>query len=489
MWPEAQGTPSRRGCVETSDSLKGVLPLILPFTISFTGVLTMLLQYAWKGFWRRRTRSLLAVLGVALSVGLVVAVVTVTRSVEGAIGSALDAAGADMVIQKRVEACPFAVVKLPPDVGAVDGDIASRLEEHPGVLEASGVLELWVFSEVEPQTPTEITFPTPRDDPMPSEGAAALPMIGGKTLLPTMTAGVDPAHRTIGPVRIATREETPEDETCCVVTRGRFLVPGDDYHVMVTEDFARARGLDVGDKFEMALEHEFEVVALVDMSGAARIGGAEAFMPLETAQELFGQGDVVATIFVSLARSRDSRAVAKYAEELIGPGVSITTEGNVEAGTAALAAVTRNTMLAVSVFVLLFALALLVRNALDNVAQRVDEVGLMKAIGWRDADVARLFVTEAAYVGVLGGLLGSIIGGGIGWAYGRIADLELPASLSYYAACATTEPLLTLPLTTDPTAFTFILGMASALFIGTIAGLAASRRAARMNPVEALRRL
>lgn len=454
-----------------------------------TGAPAVLLQYAWKGFWRRRTRSMLAVLGVALSVGLVVAVVTVTRSVEGAIGSALDAAGADMVIQKRVDACPFSIVKLPPDIGAIDEAIATQLEDHPGVLEASGVLDLWVFSEVEPQASTQITFPTPREDTASAPGAQALPMIGGKALQPTMVAGVDPVKRTIGPVRIATREETPEDETCCVVTRGRFLVPGDDYHVMLTEDFARTRGLDVGDMFNMALEHDFEVVALLDMSGAARIGGAEAFMPLETAQELLGQGGVVATIFVSLSRSRDSKAVAQYAEELIGPGVSITTEGNVEAGTAALAAVTRNTMLAVSVFVLLFALALLVRNALDNVAQRVDEVGLMKAIGWRDADVARLFVAEAAYVGLLGGLLGSFIGGGIGWAYGRIADLKLPASLSYYAPCSTTEPLLTLPLTTDPTAFTFILGMASALFIGAVAGLAASRRAARMDPVEALRRL
>ena len=454
----------------------------------------MLLQYAWKGFWRRKTRSLLAVLGVALSVGLVVAVVTVTRSVERAVGSALDAAGADMVIQKRVEACPFSVIKLPPDVGAIDAEVAEKLENHASVMEASGVLELWAFYEVEPDMPTELSFPTPRDEQEVEQmtavgGAQALPMIGGKALMPTMVSGVDPAQRTIGPVRIADRDEVEADETCCVVTRGRFLVPGDDFHVMVTEDYARSRGLDLGDNIKLGLEHEFEIVALIDMTGAARIAGAEAFIPLETAQKLFGQGEVISTIFVALERQRDSKVVAQYAQELIGPGASVTTEGNVEAGTAALAAVTRNTMLAVSILVLVFALALLVRNALDNVAQRVDEVGLMKAIGWRDADVARLFVMEAAYAGLFGGILGSIIGGTAGWAYGRIADLQLPATLSYYAPCSTTEALLTLPLTTDPTAFTFVLGMGSALFIGTIAGLAASRRAAKLNPVEALRRL
>ena len=65
------------------------------------------------------------------------------------------------------------------------------------------------------------------------------------------------------------------------------------------------------------------------------------------------------------------------ASRLIGENVSITTESDVDAGTAALASVTRHSLLAISGFVLFFALLILVRNAMDNVAQRVDEVGLM----------------------------------------------------------------------------------------------------------------
>ena len=105
----------------------------------------VLLQYAWKGFWRRRTRSLLAVLGIALSISLLVAVITITQSVGRAVASALDAAGADMVIQKRVKACPFSVVKLPKDLSEIDATVVDKLREHPGVEDASGVLELWAF--------------------------------------------------------------------------------------------------------------------------------------------------------------------------------------------------------------------------------------------------------------------------------------------------------------------------------------------------------
>ena len=321
--------------------------------------------------------------------------------------------------------------------------------------------------------------------PIDSQG---LPL--DKSLEPTVVAGIDPAKKSLGPVRLGGSSEDEEDDSeCCAITYGRSLVPSDDYHAMITEDYAQAKGLDVGDKIPLGLEHEFEVVALLDVSGAARIAGAEAFIPLKIAQQLLGQGDVVDTIFVSLAHNRDSESVAALARQLIGENVSVTTKGNVDAGTMALASVTRNSLLAVSGFVLFFALLLLMRNALDNVAQRVDEVGLMKAIGWRNGDVARLFVIEAVYAALFGGILGSVLGSLAGWIYGQTADLQLPASLNYYPPCSTTQAPLALRLETDPSPWIFLLGLVIALVIGSIAGLAASRRAARLDPVDALRRL
>jgi len=451
----------------------------------------MLLQYAWKGFWRRRTRSLLAVVGIALSVGLLVAVVSVSRSVEQAVASSLDAAGADMVIQKRVKACPFSPVKLPKDLAAIDADMVAKLREHEGVEEAAGVLELWAFhvqEEDSSKVEQDLGFPKPAqatgDE---AQGAGANPSVKG--LQPTVVAGIDPTKRTIGPVRIATREEVGEEDSCCAVTRGRYLVPNDKYHVMVTEQYAEVKDLALGDMLPLGLEHKFKVVAFLDVSGAARIAGAETFIPLKTAQELLGRGEVVDTIFVSLKHAGDSDAVAKYATELIGDNTSITTDTNVDAGTKALAAVTRNTLLAISGFVLLFAFLILLRNALDNVAQRVAEVGLMKAIGWRNADVSRLFVAEAAYSGLFGGIIGSGLGGLAGWLYGRMADLQLPASLNSYPPCSETAAPLSLPLSTDPSVGVFLLGLGLALLIGILAGLAASSRAAKLDPVDALRRL
>lgn len=464
----------------------------------------MLLQYAWKSFWRRRMRSTMVVIGVALSVALLVAVLTITNSVEAAIASALDAAGADIVVQRHVRACPFRLVKLPKDLAIIDADVVDRIEAHEGVAQASGVLELWAFHVAESES-DGLDLPFTGDKraagsaespgPGPAAGAGGLPMVMGedgqlKTLQPTVVAGIDPTKRTIGPVRLGDpADRTDENQRCCAVTEGRYLDPDDDLHAMVTEQYAKARGISLGDSLPLGPHHVFEVVGLVDISGTARIAGAEAFIPLRTAQEMLGEGDVVDTIFVSLESRRAAGAVEGYVRDIIGEGASVTTESNVEAGTAALASVTRNALLAVSGFVLLFAMLGLVRNAMDNVAQRVHEVGVMKAIGWTNGDVGRLFAAEAAWAALTGGLAGSILGSAIGWGWGQVADLSLPPSLNYFPPCSTTEAPLALPLSTDPSAGIFILGVLAALLIGMVAGLAAAHRAARLVPTEALRRI
>ncbi len=416
----------------------------------------MFWQYAWKQFWRRRTKATLALAGTAFSIGLLVAVLSISRSVERAVAGALDAAGADMVIQKRVEPCPFAFVKLPKDLAAIPISVADKIAAEPATEEVSPVLELWAFYQGHP----------------------------------TVVAGIDPRKKTLGPVRIAPREdERAEEAKCCAVVKGRYLVPSDDYHVMVTVSYAEAKKIDIGDKIHIGPDRMFEVVGIVDLSGTARIAGAEAFIPLETAQEMLGEGDVASTLFVSLKDAAKVADIEALARQLIGPGASITTSQNVEAGTAALASVTRRSLLAISGLVLVFVLLLLTRHAVESVTERLDEVGLMKAIGWRDGEVGRMFMYEAIFTGLIGGVMGCVLGLAVAWGYGEIATLRLPPALASFPPCATTPPPLNLPLNITVGPEVLVLGLSVALVIGALAGTAAARRAAKLPPAEALRRI
>ncbi|WP_217283860.1 ABC transporter permease [Pseudaquabacterium terrae] len=99
------------------------------------------------------------------------------------------------------------------------------------------------------------------------------------------------------------------------------------------------------------------------------------------------------------------------------------------------------------------------------VAERTAEIGLLVALGARRATVLRLFLGEAVVLSAAGGLLGLAIGITLAQAL-RLAVPALPVQ----------TPLLFI-----------VLAEGVALVIGLAAGVLPARRAARLDPVEALR--
>jgi putative ABC transport system permease protein len=99
------------------------------------------------------------------------------------------------------------------------------------------------------------------------------------------------------------------------------------------------------------------------------------------------------------------------------------------------------------------------------VTERTHEIGLLRAIGTRRRQILGLFLGEAVMLSAIGGLAGLLIGGG----GAALIGLLVPA----------------LPVHT-PLHFV-LLAEGVAVVIGIIAGVAPARRAAAMDPVEALR--
>ncbi|MGB8582116.1 MAG: FtsX-like permease family protein [Candidatus Sulfotelmatobacter sp.] len=117
----------------------------------------------------------------------------------------------------------------------------------------------------------------------------------------------------------------------------------------------------------------------------------------------------------------------------------------------------------------------IVNTLVMAILERRREIGIMKAIGASDGDVKKLFFAEAGAMGILGGIVGVILG----WAIGQVINL----GTNVYLKRQSLPPEHFWAVPWWLVAFALVFAFAVSL----ISGLYPAGRAARLDPVQALR--
>jgi putative ABC transport system permease protein len=99
------------------------------------------------------------------------------------------------------------------------------------------------------------------------------------------------------------------------------------------------------------------------------------------------------------------------------------------------------------------------------VTERTREIGLRKALGARRSDIMTQMLTESVVLSVFGGVVGTILGGAVGIIVSRLTPI--PAAIQPWSV---------------------VLGIGITALVGLFFGLYPASRAARLDPIEALRR-
>ena len=117
----------------------------------------------------------------------------------------------------------------------------------------------------------------------------------------------------------------------------------------------------------------------------------------------------------------------------------------------------------------------IVNTLVMAILERRREIGIMKAIGASDSDVKKLFFAEAGAMGLLGG----VVGVALGWAIGHVINLGTNIYLKRQALPP--ETFWSVPWWLVGAAIVF------AFVVSLVSGLYPAARAARLDPVQALR--
>jgi putative ABC transport system permease protein len=394
-------------------------------------------KLALRNIRHRKRRSWLTIIGTMIGILAIVALLSIGQGLENSVESEFQELGGNKIFVSPGGGITSGVTST---TFTLDDDDLQTIRNTRGVREAVGMVSGSVLAEYDEES-VYVTL-----SGMPTSG----------------TSG-----------------ELAKQFNSIEMKSGRYLQQNDQGSVMVSQDFAE-EGFDT--KLQMPTDININgtsyTVVGIYTSASSIGGGNELMMPMEESRELLEKDDTYDTI---IAEARSGFKPADAEEDL---DRNLRQERNVEEGNEDFQtrtandiirsfnnqlSIIRGVLLGIGGISLLVGAVGIMNTMYTSVTQRTREIGVMKAVGATRKQVMLLFMIESGVIGSIGGILGAAAGLGLSIAAAQVISTQLGLEFSAHIG-----------------SYTLLGSIGFAFIVGMISGLLPARKAAKLEPAEAL---
>jgi lipoprotein-releasing system permease protein len=293
--------------------------------------------------------------------------------------------------------------------------------------------------------------------------------------------GVDPASvgkvtRLVKDVRVGKIEN--------IIRRSADDLPG----VILGKELAGNLGVGMGDLVEVLVpggnvtplgafprSERFKVAGIFE-SGMYEYDATFAYVSFDEASRMLGTGGRASGIELKVndiyqasaiaARIRTDLGLPYYAKDWMQSNRNLFSALKLE----------KVVMFIILVLIVMVAAFNIISTLIMIVMEKNKDIGILMTMGATRRTIRRIFALEGLFIGIVGTLAGTILGGGLCWLLKKYQFIHLPNDVYY---------ITTLPVLFDPAILMLVGG--SSILICFLATLYPARQASRIDPAEAIR--